>query len=396
MAYEQIYQVVNAATKQALGANAVQAVDSSSLVDVGGQILSTENPAVFEAFIYGLMGVINDTRIKAKSYEGTEQVSGYRNAEDFGLYMRKIQSSYIQDAKENSSFKAQDWDYYDGDLAENWTDIIFGKIGGFETQPYIISQKKLARCFHNPAEMGAFISMLDTQRMNEITCNVESTALMARATAIAACFERANTVVDLGAIYNAQTGKATDPESWVYDADFIRMAIFEIKRYTARLKAMNRIYNNKGFDRFTRPDEMVLDIHADFVAGMNAFLENTLIQKFIELPGFNEVSRWQGTGTTKTAADDKKIAVTNEKLNASVTAWGEYVSNDGKTVEADGIIAFVHDFDKYGHTIHDLRTVTASNTLQEMVTTVTKFDTAWAVDSSEQGIVFICGEHAAT
>lgn len=396
MAYEQIYSVVNAATKQALGANAVEAVDTTSLVDVGGQILTAEKPAVFDAFVYGLMGVINETRIKAKSYEGTERVSGYRNEEDFGLYLRKIQASYIQDAEENSSYLPQDWNHYNGDLEDNWRDIIFGTFGGFETQPYIISRKKLARCFHNPAEMGAFINMLDTQRLNEMKCNIESTALMARATAIASCFERANTVVDLGAIYNARTGRATDPETWMYDADFIRMAIFEVKRIAARLKPMNRVYNNRGYDRFTRTEEMVIDMHADFVSGMNAFLENTLIQKFIELPGFNEVSRWQGTGTTKSADDARKISITNDKLNASATAWADYVSNEGKTVEVDGIIAFIHDFDKYGHTINDLRTVTAANTLQEMVTTVTKYDTAWAVDPSEQGVVFICGEHAAT
>ena len=165
MAYNQVYAIVNEATKQALGTKAVSAVDTTTLAEVGGQVLDSLNPATFPAFVYGLMGVLNTTRIKAKSYDGASRVSAYRNPEDFGLYMRKIQIDKVQDVTENSSFKAQDWDYYDGDLTTNWTDRLFGLISGFETAPQIVSRKKLQRCFSNPAEMAAFIAMLDTGRM---------------------------------------------------------------------------------------------------------------------------------------------------------------------------------------------------------------------------------------
>ena len=66
MAYNQVYAIVNAATKQALGASAVAAVDTTTLAEVGGQVLDSLNPATFPAFVYGLMGVLNTTRIKAK------------------------------------------------------------------------------------------------------------------------------------------------------------------------------------------------------------------------------------------------------------------------------------------------------------------------------------------
>ena len=75
MAYNQVYAIVNAATKQALGASAVAAVDTTTLAEVGGQVLDSLNPATFPAFVYGLMGVLNSTRIKAKSYDGASRVS---------------------------------------------------------------------------------------------------------------------------------------------------------------------------------------------------------------------------------------------------------------------------------------------------------------------------------
>ena len=393
MAYNQVYAIVNEATKQALGAKAVSAIDTTTLAEVGGQVLDSLNPATFPAFVYGLMGVINRTRIKAKSYDGASRVSAYRSPEDFGLYMRKIQTDKIQDAVENSSYKAQDLDYYDGDLTANWTDRLFGLISGFETQPQIISRKKLQRCFHNPEEMAAFIAMLDTSRMNDIRCHIESTEMLARATAMGSCFGSAITAVDIGALYNTATGKATSPTSWQYDADQVRFYLTEMKRIIARLKSMNRIYNNAGCDRFTREDELVLDIHSDFVASMNGYLQNTLIEKFIALPGYNEVTRWQGTGTSY--SNELKLMVENDNLGVDTTAFAS-LTTTGKELTVDGVIAFAHDIDKYALTISDLRTVSAENSLQEMMTTVTKFDTAYAIDPSEQGIVFFVGTHNAS
>lgn len=391
MAYEQIYGIVNEATKQALGAKAVSAIDTTTLAEVGGQVLDSLNPATFPAFVYGLMGVINKTRIKAKSYDGASRVSMYRSPEDFGLYMRKIQANKIQDVTENSSYKTQDWDYYDGDLTVNWTDRLFGKIAGFETAPQIISRKKLQRCFASPAEMAAFISMLDTARMNDIKCHIESTETLARATAMGSCFASTNTAVDLGALYNTATGKATSATGWKYDADLVRFMTVEMKRIIPRMYTMNRLFNNAGCDRFTRREDLVLDLHTDFVASMNGYLQNTLIAPWMELPGYNEVTRWQGAGTSY--GDECKLAVENDNLGVNTTAFASYTT-DGADLTIDGVVAFAHD-EKYALTIDDLRTVTAENPLQEMVTTVTKFDTAYAIDPSEQGIVFFVGTHNA-
>ena len=394
MAYNQIYGVVNSATKQAVGATAIQAVDTTTLADVGGQILTDNNPLTIENFMNGLFGTIYKTRIKSKRYNPFERFSAYRDAEDFGLYLRKLQRTNILDAKENSSFKAQDWDYYDGSLTQNWTDRIFGVIGGFETEPVIKSLKQLARCFHNPAEMAEFIDMLDTGMFNDMTCHMESTQTMARATAMASCFGSTNTAIDLGAIYNTVTGKAISTSNWWYDADFIRFAIVEMKRIIAKMKPMNRIFNNEGADRFLTDEELVIDVHSDFVAGMNGFLENTLIQKFITMPNFNEVSRWQAVGTGIGADDTQKLWLSNDKLVIDTTAFPSH-STTGKDLGVNSVIAFAHSNEKYALTADDLRTVSAVNSLQEMVTSVTKYDLGYAIDTSEQGIVFFVDDHDA-
>lgn len=401
MAYNQIYGIINEAVKEALGAKAVAVVDTTSLVDVGGQILTDETGLTMEKFMNGLAGAIMRTRIKAKSYTGSENVSMFRSAEDFALYVRKIQVDNVSTAVENSSYKAQNWAYYNGSLTKNWTDRLFGKISGLETQPTIVARKQLARCFANPAEMASFIAMLDTARMNDIKCDMESAEMLARGTAIANAFIDAgsgtpnpNTAIDLGAIYNTVTGKATSPTSWLYDADFIRFMLVEIKRIIPRLHVMNRLFNNAGCDRFSRPNELIVDMHADFVASLEGYVENTLISPFLTAPNFNKVTRWQGTGTT-TGADAYKLKIKNDG-NVIVEGDEEQNTDPVTTLEIDGLVCVLRDTDRVACTIDDMRTVSANNSLQEMVTTVTKYDVAYAVDPSEQCVAFYVGTHNAT
>lgn len=394
MAYNQIYGIINTAVKQALGANAVAVVDTSTLVQVGGQILTDESGLTLEKFMNGLVGAITKTRIKAKSYNGSSTVNMYRDAEEFGLYMRKIQTDNINDTVENSSYKEQDWSYYNGSLQKNWTDRLFGMVSGLETKPTIIARKQLARCFSNPAEMAAFINMLDVSRMNDIKCANESAEILARATAMIDCGRSSNTLIDLGAIYNTVTGKATSSRSWLYDADLIRFMLVEMKRILTRLEPMNRIYNNEGCDRFTDREDLIIDLHADFVSSLEGYVENTLISPFLTLPNVNKVTRWQGRGTDDGTSnyDPYKVNIKNTDINFNPDPTGEPID----TLELDGIVAFARDRDKLALCVDDLRTVSANNNLQEMQTIVTKWDVAYAIDPSEQGVVFYVGSHNAT
>lgn len=388
MAYNQIYSLINAATQNMLGATSIAARDTKSFVDIGGQILGDDGVNI-QPFMNSLLGVIRDTYIKSKAYGRREKVTARREASDFGLYLRKIQRKNIQNTAENSSYKAQDWDYYDGSLTKSWDDRIFGKIAGYETTPIIISDKQLEKCFHNEAEMAAFVDMLYTGMANDVEVHAETTEALARATAIATCLQGpnyANTSVNLSTLYAAAfpEADAITSANWMYDANFIRFAIVQIKNTLRRLESYNQIYNNGGADRFSRPDETVIDIHSLFVSSMEGYLENTLIAPFIALPTFNPVTRWQATGTSNAYADSTRVKIDNS----------DYVVDDTTTpdttlsVDKKGVIAFIHDIDKYAITVDDLRTVSARNSLQEMTTAVSKYDVAYAIDPSEQGVVF--------
>lgn len=385
MAYNQIYSVINAATQNMLGATSLGARDTKGFVDIGGQILGDDGVNI-PIFMNGLMGVLRETYIKSKSYNRREKISARRDASDFGLYLRKIQRTNIQNVAENSSYKAQDWDYYDGSLSKNWDDRIFGKVAGYETTPVIISDKQLAKCFHNEAEMAAFISMLYDGMANDVEVHAETTESLARATAIGLLLQSNKTSINLSTSYAAAFPEADtiDSSNWMYDANFIRFAIVEIKRYMRAMQAYNQIFNYEGADRFSREGEIILDVHDRFVSSMEGFLENSLIERFIQLPNFNPVSRWQATGTTAALADATAINIANSDFVTDATTDPDTTLSASKK----GVLAMLHDVDLYALTIDDLRSVSARNSLQEMTTTVTKYDTAYAIDPSEQGIVF--------
>lgn len=391
MEYNQIYSVINAATANMIGKTGIDVRDTKGFVDIGGQILGDDGVNI-PIFMNGLMGVLRDTYIKSKSYGRREKVSARRAASDFGLYLRKIQRKNIQNVGENSSYKAQDWDYYDGSLSKNWDDRIFGKVAGYETTPVIVADKQLAKCFHNEGEMAAFISMLYDGMANDVEVHAETTESLARATAIGLCLNSNKTSINLSTSYAAAfpDADAVDSSNWMYDANFIRFAVVEIKRYMRAMQTYNQIFNAEGADRFSRPEELVIDVHDRFVSSMEGYLENTLIEKFIELPTFNPVSRWQATGTTAALGDATAVKIANS----------DYVTDDSTdpdtTLSASkkGVLAYLHDIDHYAVTVDDLRTVTARNSLQEMSTAVTKYDTAYAIDPSEQGLVFYVADAA--
>jgi len=385
MAYNQIYSIVNASTKNMVGATSIAARDTASFVDIGGKIMGDDGVNI-PIFMNGLMGVLRDTYIKAKAYNRREKISARRAAEDFGLYLRKIQRTNIQDTGENSSYKAQDWDYYDGSLAANWTDRIFGKVAGYETTPIIIADKQLEKCFHNEAEFAAFVDMLYTGMANDVEVHAETVESLARATAIATCFLSNKTSINLSTKYAAAfpNADAIDASNWMYDANFIRFAIVEMKKVYRNMRTFNRVYNNEGADRFSRDGELIFDIHANFVGAMEGYLENTLIEKFIELPTFNPVTRWQSTGTSASFEEATEINIKNTDYVTDATTTPETTLSIAK----EGVLAFIHDIDKYALTVDDLRTVNARNSLQEMTTSVSKYDIAYAIDPSEQGVVF--------
>ena len=388
MSYNQIYSVINAATKNMTGATSLAARDTASFVDIGGKILGDDGVNI-PAFWNGLFGVIRDTYIKSKSYDRAEKISARRATSDFGLYLRKIQRKNLAAVAENSSYKAQDWDYYDGDLTKNWDDRLFGAIGGYETDKIILSDRKLEKCFHNELEMAAFVDMLYAGMRDDIEVNAETAESLARASAIASCLagtNYTNTSINLSTLYAAAFPNADpiDASNWQYDANFLRFAITEIKKFPRRMRAYNALFNNGGADRFTRDDELIIDIHADFVSAMEGYLENTLIEKFIALPTFNPVTRWQATGTTSAYTSDTAINIQNSNYVTDATTTPETTLSVAK----DGIIAFLHDVDKYAVCVDSVRTVTARNSLQEMTTAVTKYDVGYAIDPSEQGVVF--------
>ena len=147
------------------------------------------------------------------------------------------------------------------------------------------------------------------------------------------------------------------------------------------MKVMSTLYNAEDIPRHTPDDKLVVEILGQFASATASYLESdTFHNELVKLPRYEEVPYWQGTGTSFAFEDVSKIDITNSEL---ITA-----QNSTGTISQTGIIAFVHDYDAVASIIYRRRTKTLYNPRAERMNIYMKCDKGYAVDLSENGVVF--------
>ena len=93
------------------------------------------------------------------------------------------------------------------------------------------------------------------------------------------------------------------------------------------------------------------------------------------LPNYEKVVYWQAPGQGFAFDDVSKINITNSNIDAS-------------PVEQGGILAFVHDVDSCASIIYRRRSHSIYNPRAERFNIFEKADKGYAVDLSENAVVF--------
>ena len=138
---------------------------------------------------------------------------------------------------------------------------------------------------------------------------------------------------------------------------------------------MRSHFNTAKADRFTKKEDMVVEILADFATATSSYLESgTYHKELVALPLYEEVDCWQGSGTEYDFASTSKVFIKND--------------DTGINVEQSGIIAFVHDKEKCGLSYDRIRTKSIYNPIGERTLYSHKADKGYYVDPTENGVVF--------
>ena len=155
----------------------------------------------------------------------------------------------------------------------------------------------------------------------------------------------------------------------------------EINIVVQNMKVMSTLYNAEDIPRFTPNDKLVVEILGQFASATASYLESdTYHNELVKLPRYEEVPYWQGTGTSFAFDDVSKIDIQSSEL---VTP-----QNETGTISQTGIIAFVHDYDAVASIIYRRRSNSIYNPRAERFNIFEKADKGYAVDLSENGVVF--------
>lgn len=375
----QIYAMVNDAASQALGSAAITAKDTGTLVSLGDQVLSSDENK--ESFYNAMVDRLGRTAIAIRGYRAKDRAVK-RDELEWGAVYQKISYKW-HDAVANPSWESSTQaDPFDVEVSTTAVQKLFSVIGTWSYEDSI-PDYQLYTAFTNAAAMGAFISGIYTNIDNALSVAEEQTANLAVDTLIAGVLinGRSTQSRNLLSEFNTLTGSTLTVANALQNVEFQKYAAREILMVTKRIKSMSTLYNDGSIPRFTPDDKLVVEVLADFATSADTYLQaDTYHNELVALPSYEEVPYWQAPGESYAFADVSSINITNAKLATDSNAEG--------TINQSGILAVIHDYDAVASIIYRRRSHSIYNPRAERYNIFEKADKGYAVDLSENAVVF--------
>ena len=384
MQVNQIYQLVNDATREVLGEEATLLTeDLSNVVDVGDAIA---NATAYDNYVRALVNRIGRTIFVSRKYEGTIPDVIFDGWE-FGSVMQKV-SGGLPEAQENESWELQDGASYDPNIFKRPSVSVkfFNKRWTFEVQ-LSVTEEQVKESFTSREELNRFLDMLYNDVDKSIEVKIDSLVMRTINGAIAETIHAeygANPLSGASHVkarnllyeYNTANGTTYTAKQAMEVPAFIRYASAEIMKVATRLKKMSTLFNVGAQPRFTPLDVLKIILHGDFEANAKAYLySDTFHEEYVKLPKADVVPYWQGTGSDYDFDDTSAIDV--------------LLPTDGSTqVQAGGIICTMFDRDALGVVNYKRYTTSNYNAKAEFWNLWHKLFAGQFIDLNENIVVF--------
>lgn len=375
MKLQQVHGIVNTVAQEVLGKTAVLEADLRNIVDLGEQIINTDN---VDAYVGKLVNHIGKVVFADRLYAGGVP-SVMMDSWEFGSILEKI-TAEMPVATENQSWALEDGEVYDPNIfyQPKVSAKFFNSKVTFEIQ-MSFTEMQVKQSFSNEAQLNGFISMLTTTIENAMTVKLDGLIMRTVNNMTANVIDSANDVraVNLLELYNNEYKATLTAKEAVKDAGFIQYASYQIAVYTDRITKISTLFNEEGKDRFTSKDKLHVVLLSDFAKASNVFLQSETYNKdLVALPNHETVPYWQGSGTGYDFDDVSRINVRIES------------GAEGKVVNQTGILGVMFDREALGVTNLDRRVTTNYNPKAEFYTNFYKFDAGYFNDLGENFVVF--------
>lgn len=388
MQVTQLFELVNIATKETLGTETVVNEDLSNVVDIGKEIINTDN---VDNYVKKLVNHIGKVVFVNRAYKGGVP-SVFMDSWEYGSILEKI-SADLPQATENETWELENGRDYSPDVfyKPSVSAKFFNSLVTFEI-PLSFTEKQVKESFSSKEQLNGFISMLQTSVENAITIKFDSLIMRTINNMIAETLANdldadkdgvlnfANgtlRAVNLLQGFNANRAvadKVTVANAFS-NADFIKYATYQIGLVSERMARMSTLFNVGGKERFTPKDYQRIVMLSDFLASSEIYLlADTQNADKAKLPqNIDTVPYWQGSGKAYSYDDVSRINVKTAS---------------GQTVNVTGVIGCIFDKDALGVTNLDRRVTTNYNPKAEFYTNFYKFDAGFFNDLNENFVVF--------
>jgi len=379
MKVTQIKDLLNATMKEVLGEETVVQDDLSNVVDLGKEVVDTDN---LDNYVKKLVNHIGKVIFTNRLYKGGVP-SVLMDKWEFGSILEKI-SADMPDAEESDSWKLTDGQSYDQDIfyQPSVSAKFFNSSVTFEI-PLSFTEKQVKESFSDVTQLNGFLSMLQTAVQNSLTVKVESLIMKTMNNAIGETLNDAKTntdsvkAVNLLDLYNKQVDTAnaiTNVDKALIDPAFMRYASYIIAMYKDRISKISTLFNVGKKSRFTPADNLHLVLLSDFAKASDVYLSSDVFHnENVELPAYETIPYWQGSGKGYAFNDVSKVMVK---------------TSSGATVEQAGIVGVMFDTNAIGVSNLDQRVTTNYNAKAEFYTNFYKMDAGYYNDLNENFVVF--------
>ena len=380
MNVKQIYSLVNDITSEITGKTDLLKEDLTNTVDVGKELFSVSD---VDNYVKSLVNRVGKTIFTNRKYSG-KIPSVVMDSWEFGSILQKI-SADLPNATEDESWELVNGQSYDPNVFYKPTvsaKFYNSKIT-FEI-PLSFTEKQVKESFNSASELNAFISMLYNAVEKSMTVKTDSLVMRTINNMIAQTYntDKAGVrAVNLLAGYNTiKGGTPLTVEKALTDTDFLKYASMQVALYADRLGTMSTLFNAGGKERFTPRDMLHIVLLSDFAQSTKTYLESdTFNKELVELPKYETVPYWQGSGTNFEFSNVSKIKVT---ISDKTATGGK------KDVEISGILGVMFDRDALGVANLDRRVTTNYNPKAEFFSNWYKFDAGYFNDLNENFVFF--------
>ena len=386
MKITQLHELVNTATTEILGETAVVNEDLTNLVDIGKEIINTDN---LDNYVKKLVNHIGKVVFKDRLYQGGVP-SVLMDSWEYGSILEKV-SADLPTAQENDSWNLQNGTDYSPDIfyQPSVSAKFFNSKVTFEI-PLSFTERQVKESFSNASQLNGFLSMLSTSVENAMTIKLDALIMRTINNMIGETIANDLTVegvitptgtgvkaVNLLKLYNDEYGTTLEKGKALSTPEFIRFATYQIGLYKDRISKISTLFNVGGKERFTSSEYLNTVLLSDFEKASAVFLKADIKNvDTIALPKHDTVPYWQGSGITYAFEDVSAIDVK---------------TSSGVTVQIDGVIGVMFDRDAIGVSNLDKRVTTNYNPKAEFYTNFYKFDSGYYNDLNENFVVFYLG-----